>query len=132
MNFLNDLKNNSLLICPNDIKNTVLQELNKMKKLINIKFMTIEELIKKYYFDYDNKTILYLMNTYNINYDIALIYLKNIYYIDDTNYINVTLSIGVYEFTKDDLSFIEAVNFADMMLYKAKNNSKNRIMCFNS
>ena len=49
MNFLNDLKNNSLLICPNDIKNTVLQELNKMKKLINIKFMTIEELIKKYY-----------------------------------------------------------------------------------
>lgn len=86
MNFLNDLKNNSLLICPNDIKNTVLQELNKMKKLINIKFMTIEELIKKYYFDYDNKTILYLMNTYNINYDIALIYLKNIYYIDDTNY----------------------------------------------
>ena len=79
MNFLKDLKNNSLLICPNDIKNTILQELNKMKKLINIKFMTIEELIKKYYFDYDNKTILYLMNTYNINYDIALIYLKNIY-----------------------------------------------------
>ncbi len=54
------------------------------------------------------------------------------FYIDDTNNINITLSIGVYEFTKDDLSFLEAVNYADMMLYKAKNNSKNRIMCFNN
>jgi diguanylate cyclase (GGDEF)-like protein len=52
------------------------------------------------------------------------------FYIDEENYINATLSIGLYEFSKDDLSFIEAVNFADMMLYKAKNMSKNKIMCF--
>lgn len=54
------------------------------------------------------------------------------FYIDEDNYINATLSIGLYEFAKDDLSFIEAVNFADMMLYKAKNKSKNKIMCFNN
>ena len=64
MNFIKELKNNSLLICPNDIKKIILQELNKLNKLINIKFMTIEELVKKYYFDYDNKTILYLINNY--------------------------------------------------------------------
>ncbi len=54
------------------------------------------------------------------------------FYIDGDNFINATLSIGLYEFAKDDLSFIEAVNFADMMLYKAKNKSKNKIMCFNN
>ncbi len=54
------------------------------------------------------------------------------FYIDEDNFINATLSIGLYEFAKDDLSFIEAVNFADMMLYKAKNKSKNKIMCFNN
>lgn len=54
------------------------------------------------------------------------------FYVDEDTAINVTLSIGLYEFSKDDLSFIEAVNFADMMLYKAKNKSKNKIMCFNN
>lgn len=54
------------------------------------------------------------------------------FYIDGENYINATLSIGLYEYAKDDLSFIEAVNFADMMLYKAKHKSKNKIMCFSN
>ena len=92
MNFIKELKNNSLLICPNDIKKIILQELNKLNKLINIKFMTIEELVKKYYFDYDNKTILYLINNYHINYDIAIIYLRNIYYINDYNYTDSKLN----------------------------------------
>ena len=34
MNFIKELKNNSLLICPNDIKKIILQELNKLNKLI--------------------------------------------------------------------------------------------------
>lgn len=92
MNFIKELKNNSLLICPNDIKKIILQELNKLNKLINIKFMTIEELVKKYYFDYDNKTILYLINNYHINYDIAIIYLRNIYYVGDSNYTDSKLN----------------------------------------
>ena len=92
MNFIKELKNNSLLICPNDIKKIILQELNKLNKLLNIKFMTIEELVKKYYFDYDNKTILYLINNYHINYDIAIIYLRNIYYVGDSNYTDSKLN----------------------------------------
>lgn len=54
------------------------------------------------------------------------------YFIDENTAVNTTISIGLYEFTKDDLSFIEAVNFADLTLYRAKNKSKNKIMCFNN
>ena len=57
--------------------------------------------------------------------------------IENTNFItekgdkiNITLSIGLYEFDTSDLSFIEGVNLADLTLYRVKNSCKNRVMCF--
>ena len=52
------------------------------------------------------------------------------YAINEDTVVNTTVSIGLYEFTKDDLSFMEGVNFADLTLYRVKNKSKNKIMCF--
>lgn len=84
-----NIKNNSILIIPNNIKKLALKELNKNN--INIKIMTLNELIKKYTFDYNEKTIYYLMKKENIKYEIAENYIKNIYYIKNTKYNNIKL-----------------------------------------
>ena len=81
-------KNNTIIICNNNYK---IQILKDIKKLINIKFMSMDEFIKSYYFDYDEKTILYVIKKYNIKYEIALEYLNNLIYIEDKNYNNKKL-----------------------------------------
>lgn len=84
-----NIKDNTLLIVPNNLKNKILLSFNH--ELKNIKIMTINEFIKNYYFDYTLETIYYLMDKYNIKYEIALTYLKNIYYIEDKYYDNKKL-----------------------------------------
>lgn len=87
-----NIKNNSIIICNDDYKKQILKNINK---LINIKFMSMNEFIKSYYFDYDEKTILYIIKKYNTKYEIAIEYLKNIYYIEDKKYNNEKLDFLV-------------------------------------
>ena len=89
---LNDINDNSLIICNNIYK---IQILKSIKKLINVKFMSMDEFIKSYYFDYDEKSILYLINKYNLKYEIALEYLNNLIYIEDKFYNNEKLDFLV-------------------------------------
>lgn len=86
---MKNLKDNTLLIIPNNLKEKTL--LNFNSELKNIKVITINDFIKNYYFDYTLETIYYLMNKYNIKYEIAKIYIENLYYIKDTNYNNLKL-----------------------------------------
>lgn len=79
-------KDNTLLIVPNKIKENIIQEIREKNPLLDITFITKNEFIKKVTFDYDNKTIYYLMNKYNIKYEIAKVYLDNIYFIEDIKY----------------------------------------------
>ena len=72
-----------ILIIPNNIKKEIIKLTREKYYNYNIKFMSLEEFIKKYIFDYDNKTIYNLMKKENIGYDTAIIYLKNLYYISD-------------------------------------------------
>ena len=58
------LKDNLLIICPNEEKLKLLDELSKMDNLYDIKFMTKEEYKKNYFFDYNEKTLYYLLNKY--------------------------------------------------------------------
>jgi len=89
---INDIKNNTIIICNNNYKIQILKEI---KKLINIKFMSMDEFIKSYYFDYDEKTILYVIKKYNIKYEIAKTYLNNLIYIEDKKYNNEKLDFLV-------------------------------------
>ena len=57
--------------------------LSKEKKFNNNKFYSFRELKKKLIFDYNNKTIEYVMNKYNVNINIAKIYLENLYFLKD-------------------------------------------------
>ena len=72
-----------VLITPNKIKNKIIEIVRIKYYNYNIKFMSLEEFVKKYIFDYNNKTIYYLMKEYGINLSSALVYLNNLYYISD-------------------------------------------------
>ena len=76
---MNNFKNFELFIVPNSLKNRLLKNSN----LRNIKYITKEELKKKFYFDYNYKAIKYIMKNYNLKYDNAKLYIDNMYFIDD-------------------------------------------------
>ena len=78
------IKDNTLLIIPNHLKQSILLKFSNV--LQNIKVITINEFLKEYLFNYDKKAIYYLMNKYSIKYDVASIYLKNIYYVENKKY----------------------------------------------
>lgn len=83
MNYLKYLKDNTCFIVPDNIKREILLFVSNNKMLVNISFYTIEELLKKVYFDYNEKTIYELSKKYNISYDDALLMINNMYYIND-------------------------------------------------
>jgi ATP-dependent helicase/DNAse subunit B len=85
------LKDNCIYIVPSDIKNDLLLDLSKEKKLKNIKFFALKEFINNLTFSYDEKAIYYLMKKYNYKYENAKIILDNLYYIEDKKYGNKKL-----------------------------------------
>ena len=124
-----------LIICPNNIKMQLLCENNN--HLQNIKYITKDEYLHKYYFSYDEKAIYYLMNNYNLNIDVAKVYLNNLYVIDEnknyqTNKLNFLKDIKI-ELIKNNLLIynhnfkeylnnfdIEVRNYYDLDLYEEK------------
>ena len=82
------LTNNSLLIIPNNLKTKVIKYLNSLNILINTKIITINELKTKLLFDYDTKTIHYVMQKNNIDYNNALELINNMYYLFEETYNN--------------------------------------------
>ncbi len=82
---MNEYTNDNLLIiCPNEEKIKILDTISKDNKLYDLKFMTKEEFKKSYFYNYDEKALYYLLNKYNYNLDVAKVYLKNLYVIDET------------------------------------------------
>ena len=91
MEFLNDINSDTLIICNDGIKNKIIG----LRMLKPIKIMNIHEFLKMYLFDYDENTILYIMDKYQVKYDIALEYLNNLYYVKDKYYDNSKLDFLV-------------------------------------
>lgn len=84
MDFLKDIKEETLLILPSNLKTKVLKRLNSLENLVNIKMISFEELKKEIFFSYDEDTIVYLMDKYNLSYEISLKYIENMYYLKDS------------------------------------------------
>lgn len=82
-------KTNSIIITSNTSKKDILCSNNN--KLSYYKIYTLSEFNKLYYFDYNEKTIYYIMNKYNVKYEIAKIYINNLYNIDNDTYTNSKL-----------------------------------------
>ncbi len=72
-----------ILLIPNSISENIIEKVRKTYYNYNIKFMSLDEFIKRYTFSYDNETIYHIMKKYNIKYSSALVYLNNLYYISD-------------------------------------------------
>ena len=82
MKLLDFIKNDSILIIPNNIKNKVLLEIESGNFLLNIKFMSLDEFKKEYYFNYKKEAILFIMDNYKLEIDISKTILELLYYID--------------------------------------------------
>lgn len=80
------LKNDTILVVKSYLKNKIIEEVRKNNKLLNIKFMSLDEIRNNYYFTYDEKAIYYLINKYHYKYDVCLKYLNNLKYIDKEDY----------------------------------------------
>lgn len=79
------LQDNSILVIPSTIKTKLLKKIRK-QGLKNIKILTLTEFRKKFYFDYDDKAIFYLMENYHYHYDVAKMYLARIYEVDTNDF----------------------------------------------
>lgn len=73
--------------------------IKKNNKLLNIKVITLSEIKKKYYYDYDNKSIFYISEKYKCIPEIAKIYIENTYFIGDDIFNDKIRKI--YEIKKD-------------------------------
>lgn len=91
MEFIDDIKTETLIICNDSVKDKIIG-LNILKP---IKLMNMQEFMAKYLFSYDENALLYIINKYHIKYDIALEYINNLYYVLDKYYDNHKLDFLV-------------------------------------
>ncbi len=82
---LDFIKDNSILVIPNNIKENIIKNVRINNKTLNIKVFYLEEFINNLTYTYNEETIYNLMKQENINYNISLIYLNNIKYIDSNS-----------------------------------------------
>ena len=82
MDFIYEIKDETLIICSNAVKQKILE----MHLLKPIRIMTLQTFIHSYLFNYDEKAILFIMNKYQVKYDVALEYIRNLYYIENKQY----------------------------------------------
>jgi len=79
------LDDNIILVIPDIAKNNIIKYISNLDKMYSLKIMTFNEIKEHLFFSYDYKTIHYLCNKENINYNTAKKYLENMYYLIDKN-----------------------------------------------
>ena len=82
MNLINDIQENTIIICNNSYKKYILKMMSKNHIFLNVKFYSKKEFFKEYLFNYNEKTLVFLTQKYNLKIDIAKMYLDNLFYID--------------------------------------------------
>ena len=80
--FLDKIDNNTIIVIKNSIRDNLIEKV-RYNGLKNIKFLSMDELIYNFTFRYDERTIYYLIDKYDYDYDVCVKLIKNIYYVDD-------------------------------------------------
>lgn len=137
-------KNYDTIICPDNIKKQILEQISNEKKIINLKFYTLNEFKKAYFGTYKVEAIYYLMKKYNYKYDVALTHLDNYYFdselkeeleeneliIKEKININKIIIIG---YNKIDKYLLDEITKYDYEIIEEKEqNYKNRVYEFNT
>ncbi len=76
------VSNYDICIVRESRKNYLLGVLQK-DGLINKKIITMEEVVRKYYYDYDKRAVFFLMKKYDYQYDVAKMYLSHLIEVED-------------------------------------------------
>lgn len=101
MELINNMDlDNTLIICPDSFKKTILKSLSEDKKLYNVKFMSIDEYRRNWFFDYDLKSVKYLVDKYGFSINNAKEIINNLYYVDDKDYEDDKLN-GLVRYKKE-------------------------------
>lgn len=82
MDFLKDINEEVILICEDAVKEKILS----FNRLIPIKMMNILEFMKLYLFSYDDEAVMLISKVYNCKYEIAKMYIENLYFVKDKEY----------------------------------------------
>lgn len=137
-------KNYDTIICPDNIKKQILEQISNEKKIINLKFYTLNEFKKAYFGTYKVEAIYYLMKKYNYKYDVALTHLDNYYFdselkeeleeneliIKEKININKIIIIG---YNKIDKNLLDEITKYDYEIIEEKEqNYKNKVYEFNT
>ena len=77
-----EVKENTLIICPNSYKEKFLESFNSDKKIVDVNFMTLEEYKKNILFDYDIDTIKCVVDKLQTSVLNAREIIENLYYVD--------------------------------------------------
>ena len=117
---------NKILIINNGMKSSLLKLINESDKLLNIKLITLSELKKKYFFDYDKEAIYYVCNNYNVIPEVAKIYLDNLYYVSDSKeekiiFLNKLMNdLDSHNLLLRNNSFKDYIDNSDVVLFNLK------------
>ena len=90
--------NNCIFFVKESAKESLIKKINRENRLLNIKVYTLEELKKKFFFDYGNEAIYQVSKEFNMISEIARIVIDNLYYIKDINNEKVEFLKRVKEF----------------------------------
>lgn len=107
--------------------------MSKNKILKDICFFNINELKKKIFFDYNEKTIYYLSKKFNLSYDDCILMINNLYYLNQMN-INDEKYLKLKEIKKfldDNNLLIYDNNFLNYINSKNIITSYGKITCLN-
>lgn len=113
------------LIVPQNYKKRLIKQLSQENKLYSYKILTINEVQKKIFFDYDEQAIYYLVKEKNYTYKNAKELLTNMYYIENKDYQNqklnnlVSLKNELFEkkLLKEDSLFKDAIQNKNVNIY---------------
>lgn len=75
---------NSIIITKDSLKNTLLKRFSD--SLNDIKIITLTELRRKFYFDYNEQTIYYLMNKYGYHLEVSKMYIDRMYEVSNDSF----------------------------------------------
>lgn len=87
MKFLDDIKEETIVICDSEVKENILN----LHRLVPIKMMTLKEFIDNITFSYDEDAILEIIKLYGFKYEVAKMYLDNLCYVENKKYNNSKL-----------------------------------------
>ena len=77
-----DFKENSIIVCNENVKKNILQRNFEEKKLCNLTFINIDEFIKRYTFKISKEAIIHSMKFLSMSFKNTVTIINNIYYVE--------------------------------------------------